>query len=171
MEKVRLIKRLAWYYPMEKFHAFISFPLVIVILILNNSCEDIIFLLYGLCVCVFILHQGQLYWKIKLKKLRGQLCENNKSFNAFRQYHSINRFLIFLIPAILLLQFYLSEWKIHSKSLLIWGVLANLFAIIEYINYYHWQVSVDNKSDLDYLIKNRRFKEAHLLKDLRKNAM
>ncbi len=40
-----------------------------------------------------------------------------------------------------------------------------IFAILEYINYFHIQLSYDNLSDINYLIKSKRLKQACLSKD------
>lgn len=64
------------------------------------------------------------------------------------------------------LQYYLSGWQIKSKNLMAWGILANLFAILEHVNYYNKQLMIDKKSDLIYLIRNKKLKTASLAKDI-----
>lgn len=39
------------------------------------------------------------------------------------------------------------------------------FAILEYINYFHVQLSYDNSSDLKYLLKTKKLKQACISKD------
>lgn len=46
------------------------------------------------------------------------------------------------------------------------GLLANGFAVLEDINYYHTQLMYDNKYDLKYLIRNQSLKKASLAKNL-----
>jgi hypothetical protein len=85
MSKKELIKRLNWYYPMERMHAFITFPLITVYLIYTNSLSDILFLLYGLIICIFILFQGQHYWKLKLNRFTGKSFDQKKNLTFFRK--------------------------------------------------------------------------------------
>lgn len=40
-----------------------------------------------------------------------------------------------------------------------------VFSVLEYINYYHIQLSYDNFSDIKYFIKTRRLKQACIRKD------
>lgn len=170
MSKRKLIKRLNWYYPLEKLHAYVTFPLIILYLVLNNPFQDILFLIYGLLVCTFILHQGQHYWKLKLYRLTDIHFEQKESLALFKNYRTTNRFLIFLMPIVLLSQHYFLKWTITSENL-VWGILANAFSILEYINYYHVQLMMDNKSDLKYLFNNKKLKKASLAKDLKENQI
>jgi hypothetical protein len=91
---------------------------------------------------------------------------NPKFIGFFKQSQYINRILVVFIPIVFFVQFYFTDWSIKSKYVFYGTILANVFAILEYINYYHWQISIDNKADLTYLIKNKRFKKAHLFKDI-----
>jgi hypothetical protein len=84
MSKINLIKRLSWYYPMEKMHAFLTFPAIAIYFIYNQPFSNIIFLLYGLAICIFILFQGQLYWNLKLCRLQGKTIEQEKNLTFFR---------------------------------------------------------------------------------------
>lgn len=83
MTKKDLIKRLTWYQPLERSHAFVTFPLISIYLLITNSFLDILFILYGLVLCVFILFQGQLYWKLKLDRLTGKVFDQNKNLKFF----------------------------------------------------------------------------------------
>ncbi len=71
MSKTELIQRLNKTYKMERSHAFITFPAIAIYLLFTRSPLDILFLLYGLILCIFILFQGQHYFKLKLKSLKG----------------------------------------------------------------------------------------------------
>jgi hypothetical protein len=171
MSKKNLIKRLNWYYPTERMHAFITFPLMTIYLIYTNSLSDIVFLLYGLIICIFILFQGQLYWKLKLNSLTGKPFDQNKNLTFFRKSRKINLILIGLIPLIFIFQLYLTNWIIKTDNLIFWGGMANVFGVLEHINYYNRQLMIDNISDLNYLIRNRKLKTASLAKDLSENKI
>ncbi|PWL37622.1 hypothetical protein DKG77_15080 [Flagellimonas aquimarina] len=171
MGKQKLIKRLKSYYPMERFHAFVTFPGILVYLILNNSFTDIFFLIYGILICIIILIQGQHYWKLKLHRLINKPFNQEKNLNIFRSSKKINLALIGLVPIIFVIQLYLNDWKIIPENLILWGMLANLFAILEHINYYNRQLMIDNSSDLEYLKRNKKLKVASLAKDLKENQL
>ncbi|MBK6267341.1 hypothetical protein JKA74_20025 [Marivirga sp. S37H4] len=171
MSKTRLIKRLKWYYPTERFHTYLTFPALLLYLLFANSIENVIFLSYGLLVCIAILYQGQLYWKLKLERLIGKEVDNERNLNFFHKSKKANQFLIGIMPLMFIFQVYLQNWNVSSNKMLSWGILANVFAILEYINYYHIQLMVDNKYDIDYLIKNKKLKRASLAKDLMENKI
>lgn len=164
----RLIQRLKWYYPLEKGHAFVTFPFFILLVFYLYPSQEVIFITYGLLVCTFILYQGQKYWGIKLKKLRNQPIEQEKNLLFFEKCKKINRIIIFLIPVVFIFQFLILEWKIKPDRLFFLGIVANIFATLEHINYYHTQLMVDNRYDFEYLLRNKKFKTASLANDLRR---
>lgn len=171
MSKKALIKRLSWYYPMERMHAFITFPLLTIYLLFTNSLLDIIFLLYGLALCIVILVQGQHYWKFKLDRLTGKPFDQNKKLTFFRNSKKVNLIMIGFIPILFIIQLYLAQWTIKADNLMFLGVIANIFGVLEHINYYNRQLMIDNISDLNYIVRNRKLKTASLAKDLRDNEI
>lgn len=170
MSKKELIKRLKWYYPVEKLHAFITFPSMALYLLFTQPFMDILFLLYGLVLCIFILFQGQQYWKLKLMRLTGKPFDEKKNLQFFRNSKGTNLIMIGLIPLMLVIQLYLNYWTVKDNWIY-WGVLANLFGILEHINYYNRQLMIDNASDLHYVMRNKKLKTASLAKDLSDNVI
>lgn len=166
MSKRKLIDRLRWYYPLERTHAFLTFPGMLVYVILNNSLSSVLFLAYGLLVCIFILIQGQHYWKLKLYRLTDKPFDQEYHIRLFKKAKAINRILILIIPISFGFQLYLDNWTYRPDMLFLGALAANLFAVLEHVNYYHIQLMIDNYADLSYLIKNQRFKIASLAKDL-----
>lgn len=171
MSKKELVKRLNWYYPMERMHAFFTFPLMAVYLIFNNSLQDIIFLIYGLLFCIVVLFQGQHYWKLKLFTLTGKPFDQRKQLNFFRKSKQANLVMIGLIPLVFVIQLYLAGWTLDTKNLILWSVVANVFGVLEHINYYNRQLMIDNISDLNYVLKNKKLKVASLAKDIAGNEI
>ncbi|MRX64088.1 hypothetical protein [Maribacter luteus] len=171
MSKQKLIKRLKSYYPMERFHAFVTFPAIFVYLIFNNSFSNIFFLLYGILICIIILIQGQYYWKLKLYRLMNKPFNQEKNLNIFRISKKLNLILIGLIPLIFAIQLYQNDWKIIPENLILWGLFANFIAILEHINYYMRQLMIDNSADLKYVKRNIKLKIASLAKDLKENEL
>lgn len=171
MKKASLLKRLKWYYPLEKIHTFFTLPILLIYIIFTQPIRDIVLLIYGLIMCCFILYQGQLYWKLKLQSLSGINFDQNYYLAFFRRSKKVNLIFIGLFPLFLLLQLFLNEWSLTKNSMLIYGVLANIFGVFEHINYYHTQLMIDNLEDLNYIIRNKSLKKASLAKDLRKNKI
>lgn len=169
MSKQKLIKRFKHYYPIEKFHAFVSFPALFVYLVYNYSFQDVFFLLYGVLTCIIILIQGQHYWKLKLNKLTNKPFDQEKNINFFKNSKKLNWILIGLIPIILFIQLFQNNWEVTHKFLV--GIFLNIFAILEHINYYYRQLTIDKLSDLRYLIRNKKLKIASLAKDLKENEI
>lgn len=161
-----MLKRLQWYYPMERAHAMLTFPILTLYLIAEYRFKDIILLVYGLLVCIFILWQGQRYWKLKLARLLGKAIAQEAELAYFTKAKQINRLLIALMPLVFVVQLYVLNWSFAPSRLMLWAYLANAFAIAEHINYYHRQLMVDKSSDFDYIIKNGKLKKASLAKDL-----
>lgn len=178
MTKKRLIKKLEWYYPMEKFHAFVSFPAIFIWVMLYSEIENVLFLLYGLFVCIFILYQGQLYWKLKLHRLKNIPFDQEKNIQFFEKAKRYNLLLIALMPVFFFIQYYWSGMSLEGNltvqfkpESLIWAILANAFAIAEHVNYYNVQLMLDNKYDWAYVWKNKKLKKSSLAKDLKQREI
>lgn len=171
MTKQRLIKRLEWYYPLEKLHAYATFPLIFIAVLVTNDLGSVLFLLYGLLVCIYILYQGQWYWKLKLMKLKNESFEQKMNIDFFKTSKRNNLILLGLMPIVLIAQYYYFNWTFIADNMMLWAVLSNLFAIAEYVNYYHIQLSIDNKYDWDYLVKHKGFKTSKLANDLMNNEI
>jgi len=54
---------------------------------------------------------------------------------------------------------------------MVWGILANVFAVLEHVNYYHVQLSIDNAYDVEYVKRNRKLKKASLAKDMKEQEI
>lgn len=171
MSKARLIKRLKWYYPIEKFHAYVTFPALLLFLLFTNPVGDLILLSYGLIVCIIILYQGQLYWKLKLERLTEKHINQAGNIRFFKKSKRFNWLLISGMIPVLLFQLYIQKWNFESNNMFYWGIFANVFAILEHINYYYLQLMIDNKYDVEYLFKNKKLKKASLAKDLIENKI
>ena len=171
MNKARLIKRLKWYYPIEKFHAYVTFPALLLFLLFTNPVGDLILISYGLIVCIIILYQGQLYWKLKLERLTEKHINQACNIRFFKKSKRFNWLLISGMIPVLLIQLYIQKWNFESNNMFYWGIFANVFAILEHINYYYLQLMIDNKYDVEYLFKNKKLKKASLAKDLIENKI
>jgi len=165
MRRDKIIKRLEWYYPTELFNAWL-FTGITLFVIYTHKITDTFFLVYGLTIMTFILFQGQHYWKLKLYRLTNKKFDEAKNLKLFRIAKQINVVLIAIIPFVFTLQLMVTNKHIKENDLFLWGILANVIGILEYINYYQRQIMIDNLSDIKYLIRNKRLKVASLKKDL-----
>ena len=77
-----------------------------------------------------------------------------KSF--FRKSKKLNLIYIGLIPFIFILQIFLNNWTLKTENLIYWAIAVNMFGVLEHINYYNRQLMIDNSSDINYVIKNRK---------------
>jgi len=169
MSKQRLIKRLEWYYPTEKFNAFLFFGLMLV-LFFFYAWQDLILLTYGLLLMIFILYQGQKYWKVKLHRLQGKPLPIAELLREFCKYKKLNVYLAWSGLPFVVWQAYAVFWASPTedgRTLFFWGIVAYLFGIAEHVNYYHRQLMIDNPYDVRYVLRNKKLKEASLAKDLR----
>jgi hypothetical protein len=122
-------------------------------------------------VCIFILFQGQKYWKLKLWRLQNKPFSEVDNLNFFKKAKRLNIFLLIGSPVVLLIQLLIVDWFAVNFNIILYSLLANIFAFLEYFNYYHTQLMVDNASDFQYIIKNRKLKTASLAKDLKENKI
>lgn len=120
---------------------------------------------------MFILVQGQYYWKIKYFKLKEQPLSSPKNLSFFKNCKKINLIFICAMPLVFVLQMWADNWNSIANDLLPWAIYANLFAVLEHINYYNIQLMIDNRYDLKYLIFHKKFKKSHLSKDLDHNRL
>jgi hypothetical protein len=144
---------------------------ILIFINFQYGVRDLIFLSYGLLLMCYILFQGTYYWWIKLSSISEKPVFKKTALARFRTFRKHNRVAIVLIPFVLLAQWLVSGQSFVSDNLLGWAIFANLFAVCEYINYYHKQLMYDNRNDLDYLLQNRKLKEASLHKDLKENSI
>ncbi|WP_017586350.1 hypothetical protein [Nocardiopsis ganjiahuensis] len=117
--------------------------------------------LVGFALLALLLGQGGTYWWLKLRQLRtraphppgiallGALCHLNTA--------------LFALGGILI------AWSgaqgAHGTHL--WpGAALWAFALIEHLNYFHLQLSHQNRADLARLRRTRRLHRSHLARDL-----
>ena len=75
------------------------------------------------------------------------------------------------MPFVFIFQLYLSAWTIKAENHIVWAFVVNIFGILEHINHYHRQLSIDNLADLKYVLRNKKLKIASLSKDRRDNEI
>ncbi|QFT87563.1 hypothetical protein FIU87_02765 [Bacillus sp. THAF10] len=114
----------------------------------------------------FLLLQGVLYWTSKLRKMKAGHTPVTPTnvVRLLKKLQTVNIGFIFLAGV----GFFL-DWIRLQPALPIGGLSLSffifVFAILEYINYFHIQLSYDNRSDLKHLLRTKRLKQACLKRD------
>jgi hypothetical protein len=116
----------------------------------------------ALFLLAYILVQGGLYWHLKLQSLARQQRLPAWFPRLFRAFAYSNLFAIAAIVAALLSigRSGLSDPDIGWTA----GLLAG--AVLEHINYYHYQLMYDTRASFGHLLRNRRLRKAALRIDL-----
>ena len=125
--------------------------------------QALIAIVYPLLLVSLILLQGSLYWWILIKRLSKPnfaIKQTGRIYGLLRQVDLI--LLVFGIPLILIK---ISSWPVTLIAIVLW-----LFALIEWINYFHWQLSYSLKPLvlLNKLAK-RKLRKSKIAKEIEKS--
>ncbi|CAM3989939.1 general stress protein [Mesobacillus zeae] len=115
----------------------------------------------------FILLQGFLYWYVKYRRLMMTGCSLTPEWliRLLKTCKRINIILLSVTFIVMLAEFMIAPVSIPGSSIRI-VIFIYIFSTAEYINYYHLQLSYDNKSDLKTLFQIKKLKRSPLSKDL-----
>ncbi|MED1916805.1 hypothetical protein P4V64_15925 [Bacillus thuringiensis] len=75
--------------------------------------------------------------------------------------------MIILAPVLFMIDMWRWQAALPVAGLTIVGGIYAL-GVLEYINYFHLQLSYDNRSDMKYLMKTKRLKQACISKDFQR---
>ncbi len=114
-----------------------------------------------------LLIQGAWYWYSKSRRLKkeGTSVTPVPVVRRLRYCRVINLALIVLTAYACGIDWMRFRSELPGTQL---ALLLYVFAILEYINYFHIQLMYDNRSDVQYLIRNRRLKRSALNKDMQR---
>ncbi|MDQ0232027.1 general stress protein [Metabacillus malikii] len=166
--KTKLAKRLSYLYTGE-LTATIAF---IFLSILVHFTYPSLHLYHLISFCVsfffleFLLIQGTFYWYTKWKRLKHENTsitpiEVVKRMKGFMKW---NVLFIIITPFTFIVDYLRFSDRLPFNGFLLVGFIY-LFAILEYINYYYYQLMYDNQDDLAHLKRTKRLKRASLSKD------
>jgi hypothetical protein len=113
---------------------------------------------YAFALLEFILLQGSYYWFVKWKQVRRG-CFSHLPDRHLRLFHVFKRINLFLIAIGLLFLIY--QWKIFPIDFY-WFVFLYVFAILEYINYYHMRLSYQTIDEIKDFLRQRGFRRSKL---------
>lgn len=133
----------------------------------NLSLYSLFFFWSAFLLLELLLIQGAVYWYIKLQRLKKEKISTTPVHvvKRYKGMKNINLSLFCIPPIMLLVDYFI--WK---SSLPMSGIAIALFiygfALLEYINYFYVQLSYDNKSDIQFLLKTKKLKKASIRKDI-----
>ena len=125
--------------------------------------QALISIAYPLLLVSLILLQGSLYWWILIKRLRKPNFAINQTGPIYGLLRQVDLILLALGMPIILIEF--SSWPVSLIAVAIW-----LFALIEWINYFHWQLSYSlNPLVLLSKVAKRKLRKSKIAKEIDKS--
>ncbi|KQU16878.1 general stress protein [Bacillus sp. Leaf13] len=117
----------------------------------------------------FLLLQGTVYWYVKWKRLKKEKTSITPVWivQRLKTLQKVNAGMIIAGLIMFVIDFIYRYPLLPLGGLSIAGFIY-VFALLEYINYYHVQLSYDNISDIKYLVKSKRLKQASINKDFKR---
>lgn len=116
----------------------------------------------------FLLIQGSFYWYSKWRRLKREKISVTP-MNVVQLLWRLKKWnigLISLTPVA-----FVADYIKWNPALPIDGLSLSffiyIFAVLEYINYFHIQLSYDNRSDLQYLRRTKGLKKSSLNRDFK----
>lgn len=170
MKKI-LEKRFEFLYKGERF-AIITFilPAFLIPYVYPNLQ---LYSLFSFWISFFFLEllliQGAYYWYSKWKVLvtEKKSITPIRTVKLLKKFKRINIGIIFFSVIVFFVDIY-----IHYQFLPIGGLMLSgfifIFSLLEFINYFYVQLSYDNKSDINHLIKTKKLKRSSLSKDFKR---
>ncbi|MBJ8052463.1 general stress protein [Bacillus cereus] len=171
--KSNLEKRLSYLYTGELF-SVITF--IFTSYLINYAYPTLyLYSLYSFWVSFllleFLLLQGTFYWYVKWKRLKKEKTSVTPIWiiQYLKILKKINIGLIITGLIMFIIDFLI--WYPHLPlGGLSFALFVYVFALFEYINYYHVQLSYDNISDIKYLIKSKKLKQSCMSKDFQRTS-
>ncbi|MFZ9856776.1 MAG: hypothetical protein ACO3F2_00405 [Roseiflexaceae bacterium] len=163
MRRQRVIRRIRYLRNLEIWN-MISIPAMLAIVVTQLEIDAWRMMIYAILVMVFLFLQGAIYWDTKHNSLLQHQVQLPASFRTnFVTLRWFNVFFLTLYPIAVTYgvfsgqPFFMTDWWAHS---------VYAATVLVYINYYHWQISHDNPTDLNYLITHQTLRRSPLRTDL-----
>lgn len=161
-----LVKRLRYLWTWELFDSFFL-PAVAVFTarIVQNPLGVIS--VCAMILVAWLLWQGAAYWWLKLRAIRTHSDIAPRYLGWFSVFKKANWVLIGLLPLFVLARL-LSGARFSSGLDVVVGLGFYTLAVLEQINYYHYQLMYDTAVDWQYLMTHKKLKPSKLRRDLEK---
>jgi multisubunit Na+/H+ antiporter MnhB subunit len=158
-----LIRRFREAWLMETLNGLVIFPLLYLSVGLNTGTHALS--AYGMGVTAFILVTCGYYWRVKSQELSGRPRPRwVQAVYATLRY--VILLLLMLIPLFMAATLVLRPHTLQAADIWLTGAFG-IFALLEYINYYHLQLMyIDTSANWQYLKEKRRLKPGILARDL-----
>lgn len=167
--KDRLIKRLRYLWTFELFDGFFL-PAMAIFLAWYLERSLGLFAIYSAALVAWILWQGAAYWWLKLRAVKANSDIAPEHLRWFAALKRINWVLIGLLPVLLVGKGLMSTFFRSGLDLFV-GLGFYVLAILEQINYYHYQLMYDYASDWRDLIEKKRLKRSSLRRAMDRQVM
>jgi hypothetical protein len=166
MSRQNIIRRVLYLRNLEFFNIFFL-PICLYIAIKSREVQHWQPYAYSMFMICVILAQGVFYWHLKLQTI----SKNELALPTyFRQIFSFFKWAdVILLSMYPMLIFCNQITPLVNFKVSIWSNLLFLFAVLEYINYYHYQLSHDNMNDLRYLFKYGKIRKSPMFMDMQRN--
>lgn len=166
MRRQNIIRRLLYLHNWEFANIFLL-PVCLFVILISAKVKNWQAYAFGIIVVCFILAQGTLYWHLKLQTV----CKDEPALPSYFRptflfFQRSDIILLFGYPILVASNKLLSPIDFQAS---LWSNGIFLFAILEYVNYYHYQLSHDNINDIRYLIKHRKIRRSPLYVDLQRH--
>ncbi|MFD1412329.1 general stress protein [Oceanobacillus jeddahense] len=124
----------------------------------NFSLNQSYSLNYALFTLNFMLLQGSFYWFIKWRRLKSKRTVLPNLYKSLTILKKVNFTLICIMPLIVIIDIFIMK---RMSFIFLVAVLVYIFAIIEYINYFHiqltnYKIGKGKKSSIAKEIKNSK---------------
>lgn len=143
-------------------------PICLVVVLISLQPPTWLLSAYSMALISLILAQGTYYWHLKLTCLLTRERQLPATFAPrFSQFRRLNLVLLAIYPALLAAQLVAGVARSFEPLLatIMWGI-----ALLEHINYFHYQLMHDTRADIAYLLRTRRLRRSPLTSDLRAAA-
>ena len=156
----RLIKRLRYLWMAELLFSFLL-PAAWLLAARSRGQRLGPFAFGSLALVTWLLWQGAAYWWLKLQAARSESRIPERCLRWFVALRVVNWALIGLAPVLLILQARTTNVFRSTLDAVI-GLGFYVLAVLEQVNYYHWQLMYDYPPDWRYLLENKRLKRSSL---------
>ena len=160
----RLARRLRSLWTLELFDSFFL-PGVLLL----SSCQLDqalgLFSASSAALVAWLLWQGSAYWWLKLRALRQGTRIPAETLRSFRVLRPVNWVLIGLVPVLLVVSGLVGP-GISSLLDLVAGAGFYSLAVLEQVNYYHYQLMYDCPPDWRTLVERKRLMRSSLARAL-----
>ena len=162
--KQRLRQRLRYLWTFELFDS-VFLPAVMVFCARTLERPVGFFAIYSAGLVTWMLWQGAAYWMLKLRALRTDSTIGANHLRCFKLLKTLNWGLIGVMPVLLVGKALLGN-PFRSVFDAVAGIGFYSLAVLEQINYYHYQLMYDYPPDWRYLLSHKTLKRSSLSRAL-----